>query len=126
MNLVNNIGSKLDEKIKDGSIKESELLEEASSLMKNMGSMPGMGNFEDILKSMGKNIPKGAGGKFNNNAFQHMMDQNIKKFEMKDLRKKAEQNKNNGTNYSANYSENKEQNKEQNKNINKHPNNLNI
>ena len=32
INLVNNIGSKLDQKIKDGSIKESELLEEANSL----------------------------------------------------------------------------------------------
>ena len=107
MNLVNNIGSKLDQKIKDGSIKESELLEEANSLMKNMGSMPGMGNFEDILKSMGKNVPKG--GKFNNNAFQHMMDQNIKISKMKErMRKKAETNKTktNESNYEKNYSEN--------------------
>ena len=39
------------------------------------------------------------GGKFNNNAFQNMMDQNIKISKMKErMRKKAEQNKNNNNN----------------------------
>ena len=38
MSLVNNIGSKIDTKMKDGSLKESELLEEASDLLKNMGN----------------------------------------------------------------------------------------
>ena len=116
MNLVNNIGSKIDNKIKDGSIKESELLEEASSMLKNMKSMPGMGNFEDILKSMNmdKFMPKG--GKFNNNAFENMMNQNIKISKMKErMKKKAEQNKSNNINsandtnytkYEKNYNEN--------------------
>ena len=40
MNLVNNIGSKIDKKMKDGSIKESELLEEANSMLKNMKNIP--------------------------------------------------------------------------------------
>lgn len=122
MNLVNNISKKIDTKMKDGSIKESELLEEASSIFKNMKNMPGMGNMEQLFKSMNMDQFMPKGGKFNNNAFQSMMDQNIKMSKMKErMRKKAEQNKNNGQSYSANYSENKEENK----NINENPNNLN-
>ena len=45
MNLVNNISSKIDSKMKDGSIKESELLEEASSLFKNMKSRRKFGQY---------------------------------------------------------------------------------
>jgi hypothetical protein len=122
MNLVNNISKKIDTKMKDGSIKESELLEEASSIFKNMKNMPGMGNMEQLFKSMNMDQFMPKGGKFNNNAFQSMMDQNIKMSKMKErMRKKAEQNKNNGTTYSANYSENKQENK----NINENPSNLN-
>ena len=104
MSLVNNITTKIDKKMKDGSIKESELLEEATSLFKNMGDVPGMGNFNDLLKSMNmdKFMPKG--GKFNNNAFQNMMDQNIRMTKMKERMRKKTDNKNN-MQYSNNYSE---------------------
>ena len=49
MDLVKNVGSKLDTKIKSGSIKESELLEEASELLNNMKNMPGMDNFRKYV-----------------------------------------------------------------------------
>ena len=104
MGIVNKISGKLDEKMKDGSLKESEILEEASEIFKNMQDIPGMGNFKDIFKSMNLDgfMPKG--GKFNNNAFQNMMDQNIKMSKTKErMRKKAEQNKAKETNYSQNY-----------------------
>jgi hydroxymethylpyrimidine/phosphomethylpyrimidine kinase len=80
--------------MKDGSIKESELLEEATALFKNMKNMPGMNNFNDILKSMNldKFMPKG--GKINPNTFQNMMEQNVKMSKMKErMKKKAETNK---------------------------------
>jgi hypothetical protein len=80
--------------MKDGSIKESELLEEATEIFKNMKNMPGMTNFNDILKSMNldKFMPKG--GKINPNTFQNMMEQNVKMSKMKErMRKKAETNK---------------------------------
>ena len=99
MGIVNKISGKLDSKMKDGSLKESEILEEASDIFKNMQSMPGMESFQDIFKSMNMDqfMPKG-GGKMNNNAFQNMMDQNIKSTRTKErMRKKAEANKNNGT-----------------------------
>jgi len=105
MGLVNNISSKLDTKMKDGSIKESELLEEASAIFKNMKSMPGMGNFEEIFKSMDMDNLMPKGGKFNNNAFQHMMDQNIKMSKMKERMKKkvdAKKTDANVTNANAN------------------------
>jgi hypothetical protein len=118
MSLVNNISTKIDTKMKDGSIKESELLEEASSLMKNMKNMPGMENFDSIFKSMNLDqfIPKG--GKFNNNAFEHMMDQNVKMSKMKErMRKKSEQNKSN-TNTNSNTNSNTETNSDSNTNSN--------
>lgn len=94
MGIVNKISGKLDEKMKDGSLKESEILEEASDIFKNMQNMPGMGNFKDIFKSMNLEQFMPKGGKFNNNAFQNMMDQNIKMSKTKErMRKKAEQNK---------------------------------
>lgn len=99
MGIVNKISGKLDEKMKDGSLKESEILEEASEIFKNMQNMPGVGNFKDIFKSMNLDQFMPKGGKFNNNAFQNMMDQNIKMSKTKErMRKKAEQNKEKETN----------------------------
>lgn len=91
MGLIDNINKKINSKMKDGSIKESELLEEATEIFKNMKNMPGMNNFNDILKSMNldKFMPKG--GKINPNTFQNMMEQNVKMSKMKErMRKKAE------------------------------------
>ena len=52
MNLVSNVGSKLDSKIKSGKIKESELMEEAAEMMDKMKKY-GMEQMESILKNMG-------------------------------------------------------------------------
>ena len=93
MSLVTNISGKLDKKMKDGSIKESEILEEASSIFKNMKGMPGMDNIQDLFKSMNLDQMLPKGGKINSNAFQHMMDQNIKMSKMRErMKKKAEDN----------------------------------
>ena len=91
LGLINNINNKISSKMKDGSLKESELLEEAAGIFKNMKNIPGMENFNDILKSMNmdKFMPKG--GKINPNAFQNMMEQNVKMSKMRErMRKKAE------------------------------------
>ena len=123
MNLVNNISSKLDNKMKDGSIKESELLEEATSIFKNMKDMPGMDNMEQLFKSMNMDQFMPKGGKFNNNAFQHMMDQNVKMSKMKErMRKKQEAKTQPSYTYSSNYSESKETNSQSNSNSNSNSN----
>ena len=92
MSLVKNVGSKLDNKLKSGDIKESELLEEASELVNKMKSMPGMGNFEKMLGKMG--MPSGA--KVDMNAFQQHMQQNMKNAKMKErMRSKINDNEEN-------------------------------
>ena len=62
MNLVKNVGGKLDDKIKSGEIKESEIMEEASGLLGKMKDVPGMGDIQSMMKKMGKDMGGGAGG----------------------------------------------------------------
>ena len=52
MGLVQNVGKKLDTKLKSGELKESELIEEAQELMKKMKDMPGLGNFQEMMSKM--------------------------------------------------------------------------
>jgi hypothetical protein len=91
LSLVKNVGSKLDEKLKSGDMKESELLEEASELMKKMKNMPGMGDLQSMFSKMGMNAGKG-GGKVNVNAMQSNLEQKIKGAKNREriLRKLAE------------------------------------
>jgi hypothetical protein len=93
LNMVKKVGSKLDEKIKSGEIKESELMQEASELMKKMKDMPGMGNIQDMLKNM--NIPgMGKKARFNTAAFERMQREHENKQKMMErARKKAEEKK---------------------------------
>jgi ubiquitin len=53
MQLVKSVGSQLDEKLKSGEIKESELMEEATEIVKNMKNIPGMDNIQSMFKKMG-------------------------------------------------------------------------
>jgi len=82
MSLVKSVGSKLDDKLKSGDMKESELLQEASDIMQKMKSMPGMGDLQSMLAKMGMGhmMPGGGkgGGKVNMNAMQANLDRNLK------------------------------------------------
>ena len=81
MSLVKSVGSKLDDKLKSGDMKESELLQEASDIMQKMKSMPGMGDLQSMLAKMGMgHMMPGAkgGGKVNMNAMQTNLDRNLK------------------------------------------------
>lgn len=82
MNIVKNIGSKLDSKMKSGDIKESELMEEATNMMKDMKNMPGMENIQEMLGQFG--LPTGKKGKFNMGAFQQHMKKNMNINKMKE------------------------------------------
>ena len=55
MNIVKNVGDKLDTRIKSGDISEKELFSEASDIMNNMKNMPGMENIQSMMKQMGMN-----------------------------------------------------------------------
>jgi hypothetical protein len=114
MNLVQNVGGKLDSKIKSGDIKESEIMQEASELLTKMKDMPGMGDIQEMMskmgmnpggsgmgsgmgggmgdiqemmKKMGMNLGGGGGGKVNNRAvgaLQTTLNQNTKIAQMKE------------------------------------------
>ncbi len=90
MNLVKNVGGKLDTKIKSGEIKESEIMKEASELLSKMKDMPGMGDIQSMMRQMGMNL--GRGQKVNLGAMQGKLNENIKVAQMKErMKKKAEQ-----------------------------------
>ena len=90
MNMVKNVGKKLDDKFKNGDIKESELMQEASELLSNMKNMPGMGNLSSMLNQLGMSGLGGLGGlggkggKINIGALQSHLQQNMKQAKMKE------------------------------------------
>jgi hypothetical protein len=65
MDIVKNMGDKLDEKLKTGEINESEIMNEGINMMKKMKDIPGMGDMSNLFKmfeNMGDMTPaqKGA------------------------------------------------------------------
>jgi hypothetical protein len=93
MGMVKNIGNKIDEKIKSGEIKESELMSEGMDLLNKMQSMPGMGDMQKMFSQMG--IPGlGKGAKMNMGAMEAQLNKNMKTAKMKErMQAKAEANK---------------------------------
>ena len=86
MGLIKKLGSSLDEKIKSGEIKESELMEEAASIMEKMQNVPGMKNMKGLLEKMGLS-GLGGNGKIDLNAMRNAMGGNIRKTKMKERMK---------------------------------------
>jgi len=98
MGLAKNIGDKLDNKLKSGEIKESELISEASEMLTQMKNIPGMENFQSMLSQFGLSGIGGSngGGKLNLNAIENQLNQNIKFEKSKErMNKKLEDNRNN-------------------------------
>jgi hypothetical protein len=62
MGMVKTVGSKLDQKLKSGEIKESELMEESKELLNKMKNMPGMDNIEKMFSKMGSSSMGGMAG----------------------------------------------------------------
>jgi hypothetical protein len=82
LDLVKNIGTKLEDKIKSGEVKQSELLEEATEIMKNMKDIPGI---KEMMAKMGM------GGKMDFKGMANKMQENLKMAKMKErLNKKRE------------------------------------
>ena len=93
MNMVKNVGGKIDEKIKSGEIKESELISEGVDMLNKMKSMPGMENMQEMFSKLG--IPGlGKGAKLNTGAMEAQMNKNLKFAQMKErMKMKADQKK---------------------------------
>jgi len=95
LNLVKNVGSKLDSKIKSGEIKESELMQEATDFVANMKNMPGMNNLESLFSKMGIPGMGGKGGKVDMGALNRELEKNLNKAKMKEkMLNKLEKNRN--------------------------------
>ena len=97
MGMVKNIGDKIDEKIKSGEIKESELMSEGMELLNKMQSMPGMGDMQKMFSQMG--IPGlGKGAKMNMGAMESQLNKNMKTAKMRErMQAKAQANLNKTT-----------------------------
>jgi hypothetical protein len=90
MNMVKNIGNKLDDKIKSGEIKESEIMSEGMDLFNKMKDMPGMGDWQKIISQMGLG---GGKGKVDINGMAAQMNRNMKNAQLKErLRQRVQKN----------------------------------
>ena len=97
MGMVKTVGSKLDEKLKSGEIKESELMEESKELLNKMKNMPGMDNIEKMFSKMGSSgmagmmasMMGGLGGKgkVNVGAMESALNKNLKMAKAKERMK---------------------------------------
>lgn len=73
MDLMKTVGSKLDSKMKSGEISRDELMKEASEMMEKMKEMGGKDQFNDMFKSMAKNMgAMGKNMKMDTNALDRM------------------------------------------------------
>ena len=94
MNVVKNIGSKLDSKIKSGEINESEIITEGMEILNKMKNVPGMENIQNMFSQMGL----GKNAKMNMNAMEAQMKQNLKMAQMRERMKKKADSKQNSEN----------------------------
>ena len=88
--LMQNIGDKIDKKIKSGDLKESELMEEAMDMLGKMKDMPGMKHFEQMFNKFG--------GKMDLNAMQSQLNSKLGQSKTKErlqekLKKKQNESK---------------------------------
>ena len=91
MNLVKTVGSKLDSKMKSGEMNQSELMKEASNMINQMKSVPGMENIQEMISKMGLG---GKNSKINKNAMESEFNKRMKSNTLRErLKKKQEDQK---------------------------------
>lgn len=90
MGMIKKVGDKLDEKIKSGEIKESEIMSEASDLMNKMKNMSGMKEMNKMFSKMG--VPGMGKSGLNMGAMQSRMKENLGKAKQRErMLKKLEE-----------------------------------
>lgn len=87
MNVMKNVGDKMDKKIKSGELSESEIITEGMDILNKMKNMPGMEHMQDMFSKMGL----GKNAKMNMGAMESQMQQNLKMAQMKERMKKKAQ-----------------------------------
>ena len=87
MNIVKNMGDKLEERMKSGEIDENEIMNEGIDMMKKMKDIPGMGDMGNLFK-MFENFDlnpsqKGAVNKLNQNSKLEATKERLRKKQKK-------------------------------------------
>ena len=81
--LIKTVSSKLDNKMKDGSISKDEIMKEAGDMMSQMKQMGGMDNMKEMFETMSKSMGLGKGAKFDKNKMNQMLKREENKNKMK-------------------------------------------
>jgi hypothetical protein len=90
INMMKNVGDKIDDKIKTGQISESELMAEGLNILNKIKETGNMGSMQDLFKQMGLGNIGGLGGKnekINLSAMQSKMEQQLKESKKKEMLK---------------------------------------
>jgi len=82
--LIKTVSSKLDNKMKDGSISKDEIMKEAGDMMSQMKQMGGMDNMKEMFETMSKSMGLGKGAKFDKNKMNQMLQREENKNKMKE------------------------------------------
>ena len=95
MELLKKVSTKLDKKMKNGDINQSDIMKEASEIMEKMKEMGGGKDFQDMMKNMAKSMPGMAGMMGKNTKFDvNALNRMTKTESMKErMRAKLEANK---------------------------------
>jgi len=88
--LMKTVSSKLDAKMKDGSISKDEIMKEAGDMMNTMKEMGGTENFKEMFQNMTKSMGLGKNVKFDQGKLDRMMKREESK---KKILQRAEQRK---------------------------------
>jgi len=88
--LIKTVSSKLDTKMKDGSISKDEIMKEAGDMMSQMKQMGGMDNMKEMFETMSKSMGLGKSAKFDKNKMNQMLTREENKNKIKE---RAEQRK---------------------------------
>ena len=82
--LIKTVSSKLDSKMKDGSISKDEIMREAGDMMGKMKEMGGMDNMKEMFQTMAKGMGLGKNAKFDKNKMNQMMKREDNRNKMKE------------------------------------------
>jgi hypothetical protein len=88
MNLVQNIGSKLEGKLKSHDLKDDDMMKEAHDIMNQMNNIPGL---KDMMSKMGKMDMKGMMNKMEQTKKQNDTKERMRKKMEKNMEEKAMQ-----------------------------------
>jgi hypothetical protein len=82
MELLKTVSSKIDKKMKDGEISQTEIMKEAGDIMGKMKEMGGGKEFQEMMRNMTKGMA-GKGAKFDKGAMNRMMQSESTKERMR-------------------------------------------